>query len=75
MSPHSLQLIRATGSDEFAVPPCRVDHVQARAQHMGHLWVSGLRLLEGVWTTLGGFSLSPLATLQFYEPHTGASVP
>lgn len=69
MSSHSLQLIHATGSDEFAVPPCPAGYVQACAQHMGHLWVSRLRLLEGVWTTFEG------AALQFYEPHAGASVP
>lgn len=72
MSPHFLQLIHATGSDGFAVPPCPTGHVWICAQHMAHLWVSGLRLLEVVWTTFEGCSLSPLAPLQFCEPHAGA---
>lgn len=75
MSPDSLQGIPATGRDEFAVPPYPIGDVQVCAQHMGHLWVSGLRLLEGVWTTFECFLLSPLATLQFCEPRAGASVP
>ena len=58
-----LQLLRATGSDEFAPRSRPAGHVLAGTWHVEQLWVSGPRLWEAAGAALvgltGGCSLVP----------------